>query len=438
MMPNYRIIDLLGLTAIAAIFSAAASYAYTAFHFILSMIVCALLAVIFVRILQRVANEQSRHVSLFAVGLAIGACAVMCFFPFLALFCLSLVGLSVVASLFKVTSTRTIMWGFGTCWSVCMLIMIGIGSQRVKVFHTLQSRYPAESLTDRLAYESTSSNTNSRLPTSLAPAVEKNLGALESMWLAADWARDHGLRRLHFAFADQFAFQDGLFGVSRMALPNKDSHLAKDPLETIPFSADISTEVTASYPTSVMELRRKRPHAWNNAVAFWSSNRTGSSEDELQLRNHWLNLADFLDPSGFGVAAVGGRVGFIPHAYHHGFARPSESQSLTLVRLELVSLLRFSEPRVYVLDHLPRMDHIASESVPTRPLNSFEASSLRSLIQQEDLVVERDEDRLQMLGSLRAASICLDCHHVQRGELLGAFSYVLVDRKNPSDHETNK
>ena len=32
----------------------------------------------------------------------------------------------------------------------------------------------------------------------------------------------------------------------------------------------------------------------------------------------------------------------------------------------------------------------------------------------------------QMLGSLRAAKPCLDCHNVQRGELLGAFSYRLT------------
>jgi len=30
-----------------------------------------------------------------------------------------------------------------------------------------------------------------------------------------------------------------------------------------------------------------------------------------------------------------------------------------------------------------------------------------------------------MLGSLRAAKQCLECHTAKRGDLLGAFSYVL-------------
>jgi hypothetical protein len=35
-----------------------------------------------------------------------------------------------------------------------------------------------------------------------------------------------------------------------------------------------------------------------------------------------------------------------------------------------------------------------------------------------------------MFGAVRAAKQCLKCHFVQRGELLGAFSYVL-DRTMP-------
>jgi hypothetical protein len=35
-------------------------------------------------------------------------------------------------------------------------------------------------------------------------------------------------------------------------------------------------------------------------------------------------------------------------------------------------------------------------------------------------------DRIRMVGSVRAAKDCLDCHSVDRGHLLGAFTYELV------------
>ena len=39
---------------------------------------------------------------------------------------------------------------------------------------------------------------------------------------------------------------------------------------------------------------------------------------------------------------------------------------LKLNSLQLISLLRFEAPRAYVLDHLPRMDQLVAEDVPTR------------------------------------------------------------------------
>ena len=40
-----------------------------------------------------------------------------------------------------------------------------------------------------------------------------------------------------------------------------------------------------------------------------------------------------------------------------------------------------------------------------------------------------------MAHALRAAKQCLDCHNVQRGELLGAFSYRLTLAEDDSEHE---
>jgi hypothetical protein len=67
---------------------------------------------------------------------------------------------------------------------------------------------------------------------------------------------------------------------------------------------------------------------------------------------------------------------------------------------------------------------------PTRPIDGFEGSALEKLRTTEDLVVEDGVNRIRMLGSIRAAKDCLECHQVRRGELLGAFSYDL-DRTQP-------
>src|SRR5690606_28419911 len=107
--------------------------------------------------------------------------------------------------------------------------------------------------------------------------------------------------------------------------------------------------------------------------------------------------------------------GFIEHGMHYApRSAMSEPDAWTIDRLELVSLLKFDEPRVYVLDHLPRMDQLASNDAPTRKLDEFEAAALAQLATEKDIVVEQqsvadqtgggEQQRVhyRMLGSLRA------------------------------------
>jgi hypothetical protein len=137
-----------------------------------------------------------------------------------------------------------------------------------------------------------------------------------------------------------------------------------------------------------------------------------------------------LDPDGFGIAIEPPLTvtGFVDHGFHYPPSNGmGDAAPWTILRLELVSLLKFDGPRVYVLDHLPRMDQLSSDNAPTRPLDAFESEALAKLWHDEDVVVKNDGNGndFRMLGSLRAAKQCLDCHSVQRGELLGAFSYSL-------------
>jgi hypothetical protein len=139
---------------------------------------------------------------------------------------------------------------------------------------------------------------------------------------------------------------------------------------------------------------------------------------------------DFLNPATFGWAAAPKKVaGFEPHAFRFPITQVSiKSQTYAIRRLELIGLLMSDDPRVYVMDHLPRMDQIAESAVPTRPLNEFEAAALKKLLSGEDLVVDEQPNQIQMVGALRSLESCASCHDSESGDLMGAFSYDLVKK----------
>ena len=61
-----------------------------------------------------------------------------------------------------------------------------------------------------------------------------------------------------------------------------------------------------------------------------------------------------------------------------------------------------------------------------RGLGAFEEEALASLEKGEDVIARATTNRIEMVGSLRAAKQCLQCHDAKRGELLGAFTYELI------------
>jgi hypothetical protein len=71
---------------------------------------------------------------------------------------------------------------------------------------------------------------------------------------------------------------------------------------------------------------------------------------------------------------------------------------------------------------LPSRARVHSES---RKADPFEKSALADLQRGQDLRIQPNGDSIWMLGSIRALKACLGCHHGQRGDLLGAFSYKL-------------
>lgn len=82
------------------------------------------------------------------------------------------------------------------------------------------------------------------------------------------------------------------------------------------------------------------------------------------------------------------------------------------------------------------MDELAG--LPTRSLNDFESTALEKLSTEEVVVIEEHEGKTLMLGSVRAAESCLQCHSGPRGRLLGAFSYELVPYQSAPKPETEE
>ena len=130
---------------------------------------------------------------------------------------------------------------------------------------------------------------------------------------------------------------------------------------------------------------------------------------------------DFADPYRWGYRRDDKVAGFLPHALRR---RPGPPKEFTVETVELVGLLLAPDPRVYVSAELPRMDAVAT--TPTRHPDGFESPALARLRAGDELV--HDEPAGRLLGAIRAARQCLQCHGGDRGDLLGAFSYRLRPR----------
>ena len=108
-------------------------------------------------------------------------------------------------------------------------------------------------------------------------------------------------------------------------------------------------------------------------------------------------------------------------------------------RIELVGMLLNDRPLVYIAQQgeLPTMENIGDRE--TRELSEFETRGLEAFADGHDTYISASLNRIEMMGALRAADSCLQCHDVQRGEVLGAFSYdilrapVVKPKAQPSD-----
>jgi hypothetical protein len=279
---------------------------------------------------------------------------------------------------------------------------------------------PIVSLANRVKYEKPRHLPGHQVRFAISESVSAELNNFEhTLDERAD--RKRQFERLHRREYVQFVNSIG-FGVGRMrAFPTSRDSLRRPPMYDIGFNArDIKSTPSEQ--------------------GYWRGGFLAQKSNAIE-HIHLVRRNDFLDPDGFGVAIEPPLIvtGFVEHGFHYPPTNGmGDATPWTILRLELVSLLKFAEPRVYVLDHLPRMDQLSSDNAPTRPLDAFESESLAKLRTDEDVVVKNDGNEYRMLGSLRAAKQCLDCHGVQRGELLGAFSYSLHHETGPEGNNRDR
>jgi hypothetical protein len=295
----------------------------------------------------------------------------------------------------------------------------------------LRAEFPVESMATRLSYEDKAA---ARQDGSVAGFHSPAVGTQTALQLAGgdfahleervQWGeprrgggpywymRESALRRLHDNSVSDFINSPG-FGVSRGIGPGRK-------YVVFPEAAPV-LQPPAEYEPP------ERPSRDGEADVV--TNRRGADKAlRPQLQDlHENGLVDFVNAPGFGYIRDRDHVaGFQPHQFHEIPTYQSKEKAGTrwrVQRLELVSLLKFDVPAVYLSEHLPRMDELAVAK--TRPLDDFEKRGLHALQQGADLEFDCNPTRVRMLGSLRCLQQCAKCHHANRGDLLGAFSYVL-------------
>jgi hypothetical protein len=287
-------------------------------------------------------------------------------------------------------------------------------------YSDLRERYPFESGADRLSYETRKKQWPGRVAqlvhfasTSASPGLE-DLEALVDKEEKRAWLRTRHLRQiheLHDSVVGRFIMSPG-FGNMRRIEPGESS-IKLDEVDAVPLPPedDYFSRLKEGKPPLPVGEPVKWAGAATNEAPLWAMHRDG--------------LLDFVNPRGFGYIEDRHHVaGFQPHRFSKMPNDPEvRSVAWKVQSVELVSLLKYETPRVYLSKHLPRMKEL--RTAQTRPLDDFERSQLPALQKGEDLMVSSTATHMRVLGSLRAGKQCLSCHDAERGDLLGAFSYKL-------------
>ena len=291
---------------------------------------------------------------------------------------------------------------------------------RLERLYETRQQFPIVDLSNRLVA------LRPAVPTAISENQKKDLAELTEVYDERT-IRNYNLEQIHSQTYETFAQRIG-FGAERMMSMHPE-RVQVPTLKEIPFrffepsKSGYTSDVEEKYLLN-LDLKSHPLLSFRDVDSLY-----------LQTYNQ-ESFTNFLIPATLGfVSKSKHATGFEPHGFR--FAMPKLSiepkpnadplefnlREMPLNRLELVSLLNFETPRVYVLDHLPRMDQLRGSDLETRELDSFEKSGLERLIAGENLVTQRTGTSFRMMGAIPAINQCLQCHEGQVGNLLGAFSY---------------
>lgn len=282
-------------------------------------------------------------------------------------------------------------------------------------FHALRTQYPLRSVASRLEFEAAARGAgemdhSATAAPVLSAAVQVGVDEMEFRGSFQNVLHLRGLTFLHNATYREFIASPG-FGFERMRGPLLgDIGLNPRPEIALPLTvAGTVRPVGAETLTDVHKIA-KRDFLARERIGYVRSRDevAGFESHGFEQLNEMLQRLD----------GNSGRV--IDDQQEESEKSLGHWQ---LERLELVSLLRHEEPRVYVSKKLPQMDQLAD--IPQRSLDEFESTALSQVQVDENLVIDAQPDHIRMLGAIRAGNDCLQCHGGERGQLLGAFSYEL-------------
>lgn len=314
-----------------------------------------------------------------------------------------------------------------------------IQANKVQYVAVLKEKYPVQSLAERLAYEQAHADVE---PPPLLDVARAELARLEGQAMFTN-RRAEALRQLHTLEVETFAARLGA-GVSRIVRPNEiyERNLEpprREPVEFVqlpPLSTEAATGVATTALGGEAAESAQTPLAWL------------PTRTELR-RMHYDGVSDFASPSTFGwVQSVDRVAGFMPHSFSKlpqapldvaaakrarapaaATKKSEEPPRWKIVRLELMSLFKHQVPRVYLSEQLPTMEELSAQNAKTRGLDEFETAAVEKIRRGDDVQTLSTLNRIQMLGAVRTTKMCLQCHDIPDGTLLGGFSYEF--RRDP-------
>ena len=269
-------------------------------------------------------------------------------------------------------------------------IMISDTVKRDHHYEQLREKYPIVSLEDRLPSPPKPNSRNEMfLSSPKLKSIESEIERkTDTAWL---------LKQLHTDGVSAFVNSPG-FGNMRMERPSESSLAEYDP--PLPIHQFLALSIPDSPSGEIL---------------------SSGALDESLSRLHLAGVIDFVNPNGFGYVKSRTQVaGFRSHRFSEV---PKSQTGWTVNSVELVGILVHEQPAVYVSVYLPRMDEL--KKTKTRPLDPFENEGLVEIEKGEELFVRGCGDSARMMGAIRNAKQCVECHGGNRGDLLGAFSYRL-------------